>query len=77
MRFKFDDYEVEVKAKGWNSNRFNKQDTLHFLCALNVELIQARDKERVSGYNAWADVTDKSIDSIHAVLDENHYDCTK
>ena len=77
MRFKFGTYEVEVKAKDYDSARFNKQDTLSFLCALNVELIQARDKETESGYSAWADVTDRSIDNIHAVLEENHYDPIK
>ena len=66
-------YEVEVKAKGYGSNRFNKQDTLAFLCALNVELSQAEDKERELGYTAWADVTGKSFDAIHTILEENNY----
>ena len=66
-------YEVEVKAKGYGSNRFNKQDTLAFLCALNVELSQAEDKERELGYTSWADVTGKSFDAIHTILEENNY----
>lgn len=73
MKVKILDYEIEVKAKGYGSNRFNKQDTLAFLCALNVELSQAEDKERESGYTAWADVTGKSFDNIDALLKENHY----
>ena len=70
-------YEVEVKAKGYDSTRFNKQDTLSFLCSLCVELIMAKDKEIESGYTAWSDATYRSIESIHAVLEENHYDATK
>ena len=77
MKVKICDYEVEVKAKGYDSTRFNKQDTMSFLCALCVELIEAKDKELESGYTAWADATDRSIDSIHTVLEENHYDPTK
>ena len=73
MKVKILDYEIEVKAKGWGSTRFNKQDTLAFLCALTVELSQAEDKERELGYTAWADVTGKSFDAIHTILEENNY----
>ena len=73
MKVKILDYEIEVKAKGWGSTRFNKQDTLAFLCALTVELSQAEDKERELGYTALADVTGKSFDAIHTILEENNY----
>ena len=73
MKVKILDYEIEVKAKGWGSTRFNKQDTLAFLCALTVELSQAEDKERELGYTAWADETGKSFDAIHTILEENSY----
>lgn len=73
MRVKIDTYEVEIRAKDYDSTCFNKQDTMSFLCHLCVELIHARDKERESGLTAWANSTDKSIDNIHAVLEENHY----
>lgn len=77
MKVKIDSYEVEVKAKGWDSNRFNKQDTLSFLCHLCVELINARDNYEEKGLDGCAGATQQSIDNIHVLLDENHYDPTK
>ena len=77
MRVKIDSYEVEVKAKGWDSNRFNKQDTLSFLCHLCVELINARENYEKNGLDGCAGATQQSIDNIRALLDENHYDPTK
>lgn len=78
MKVKIDSYEVEVKAKGWNSNRFNKQDTLAFLCHLCVELINARDNYEEKGLDGCASVTRQSIDNIRTLLDENNYNpCAK
>ena len=78
MKVKINTYEVEVKAKDWDSNRFNKQDTLSFLCHLCVELINARDNYEAHGYEGCSGATQQSIDNIRALLDENHYDpCAK
>lgn len=77
MKVKIDSYEVEVKAKGWNSNRFNKQDTLSFLCHLCVELINARDQYEQKNIDGCMNATQKDIDAIRALLDENNYNPTK
>lgn len=77
MKVKIDSYEVEVKAKGWNSNRFNKQDTLSFLCHLCVELINARDQYEAKNLDGSRNATQKDISAIRAILDENNYDPTK
>lgn len=78
MKVKIDSYEVEVKAKGWDSNRFNKQDTLSFLCHLCVELINARDNYEENGFDGCASATQQSIDNIRTLLDENNYNpCAK
>jgi len=77
MKVKICDYEIEVKAKGYGSTRFNKQDTMAFLCALCCDLIPARDsyKERELTGCEWS--AQRSIDNIRTLLDENHYDPTK
>jgi len=78
MRVKIDSYEVEVKAKDWDSNCFNKQDTMDFLCALCVELIQARDSYRERKLTGCEYATQKSIENIRALLEENNYNpCAK
>lgn len=77
MRVKICDYEIEVKAKDWDSNRFNKQDTLSFLCALCVDLIQAKNSYEKEELTGCEDCAQRSIDNIRAILDENHYDPTK
>ena len=73
MRFKFNTYEVEVKAKGYDSTRFNKQDTLAFLCSLYCDLIDARDSYKAKELFGCADAVQRSLDSIDAVLEENNY----
>ncbi len=73
MKAKICGYEVEVKAKGYGSNRFNKQDTMAFLCALYCDLIEARDRYNEHEYDGCAGAVQKSMDSIDAVLKENHY----
>lgn len=77
MKVKICGYEVEVKAKGWDSNRFNRQDTMSFLCHLCVELINARDLYEEKNLDGSMDATQRDIDNIRALLDENHYDPTK
>ena len=77
MKVKIDTYEVEIRAKDYDSTRFNKQDTMSLLCHLCVELINARDNYETHGYDGCAGVTQKSIDNIRALLNENHYDPTK
>ena len=77
MKVKINTYEVEIRAKDYDSIRFNKQDTMSLLCHLCVELINARDNYEAHGYDGCAGVTQRSIDSIRALLDENHYDPTK
>jgi len=73
MRVEIDGYEVEVKAKGWGSTRFNKQDTMAFLCSLCVELIQARDGYKERKLTGCEYATQKSIENIRALLEENNY----
>ena len=77
MRVKICDYEVEVKAKGWGSNRFNKQDTMAFLCALYCDLVNARDDYKNKELHGCADTVQRSMDNISVLLEENHYDPTK
>jgi len=77
MKVKIDTYEVEIRAKDYDSSRFNKQDTLSFLCHLCVELINAKDYYKAHGYDGCAGVTQRSIDNIHALLEENNYNPTK
>lgn len=77
MRVSIGGYEVEVKAKGWDSNRFNRQDTMSFLCHLCVELINARDLYEEKNLDGSMDAAQRDIDNIRALLDENHYDPTK
>ena len=55
MKVKIHEYEVEVRAKGYDSTRFNKQDTLAFLCCLCVELINAKDHYKEEGFDALAE----------------------
>ena len=73
MKVKICDYEIEVKAKGYGSTRFNKQDTLSFLCALYCDLIDARDSYKAKELFGCADAVQRSMDSINAVLKENNY----
>lgn len=73
MKAKICGYEVEVKAKGYGSTRFNKQDTLAFLCALYCDLIEARDRYNEHEYDGCADAVQRSMDNIDVVLKENHY----
>lgn len=77
MKVTIDSYEVEVKAKGYGSTRYNKQDTLSFLCHLCVELINARDQYEQKNLDGCMNATQKDIDAIRVVLDENNYDPTK
>ena len=77
MRTNIGGYEIEVKAKGYGSTRFNKQDTMSFLCHLCVELINARDYYEEKNLDGSMDATQRDIDNIRALLDENHYDPTK
>lgn len=77
MKVKICDYEVEVKAKGYGSTRFNKQDTLSFLCALCVDLIEAKDMYKEQELTGCEEYAQRSIDNIRTLLDENHYDPTK
>ena len=73
MRVKIHEYEVEVKAKGYDSTRFNKQDTLAFLCCLCVELINAKDHYKEEGFDACMGETQRDIDAIRTILEENNY----
>ena len=73
MKVKICGYEVEVKAKGYGSNRFNKQDTMAFLCAFYCDLIEARDWYNEHEYDGCAGAVQKSMDNIDVVLKENHY----
>ena len=53
MKVKIHEYEVEVRAKGYDSTRFNKQDTLALLCCLCVELINAKEviiEQKIDAY---------------------------
>lgn len=77
MKVKIDSYEVEVKAKRWDSTCFNKQDTLGFLCHLCVELIHARDQYEAENLNGSRNAAQKDIESIRAILKENNYIATK
>ncbi len=73
MKVKICGYEVEVKAKGYDSTRFNKQDTLAFLCSLYCDLIEARDSYKAKELLGCAGAVQRSMDSIDAVLEENNY----
>ena len=73
MKVKINGYEIEVKAKGYRSTRFNKQDTLKFLCSLFCDLVEARDRYEEHEYHGCADAVQNSMDNISAVLNENHY----
>lgn len=77
MKVKIDSYEVEVKAKSWDSTCFNKQDTLSFLCHLCVELIHARYHYEAENLNGSRDAVQKDIESIRAILKENNYIAAK
>ena len=77
MKVKICDYEIEVKAKGYGSTRYNKQDTMAFLCALYCDLLEARDRYEEHEYHGCAGAVQKSMDNIHVILEENHYDPTK
>lgn len=72
MRLKIKGYEVEVKAKYFET-RFNKQETMAFLCSLYCDLIEARDRYIEQGYNACADRVQDSMDNIDVLLKENNY----
>lgn len=77
MRTNIGGYEIEVKAKGYGSTRFNKQDTMSFLCHLCVELIYSKEYYESNNLDGSRDATQRDIDTIRALLDENHYDPTK
>ena len=78
MRIVIDGYEVELKARHeFLSKRFNKQDTLSFLCSLCCDLIEARDSYDRENFDGCVSATQKSIDAIYVILDENNYDPTK
>ena len=73
MKVKICDFEVEVKAKGYGSTRFNKQDTLAFLCSLYCDLIAARDRYEEHEYDGCSGAVQRSMDNIDVVLKENNY----
>lgn len=73
MRVNICDYEVEIRAKHEGNPRFNKRDTLFFLCALCVELANSKENYEEKGFDALARVTQRSLDSMHGVLDENDF----
>lgn len=77
MKVNICNYEVEVKAKGYGSTRFNKQDTLSFLCALYCDLIEARDAYKGQELLGSAGAVQESMDNINVLLNENNYNPTK
>ena len=77
MKVNIGGYVVDVKAKGYGSTRFNKQDTLSFLCHLCVELINARDQYEQKNLDGCMNATQRDMDAIRTILAENNYDPTK
>lgn len=69
MTIKIDSYEVEIKAKGRYSNRFNKNDTMDFLNFLSMAFSNARNYHESQGYESLAELDNECSDNIYNFLD--------
>lgn len=79
MTFTIDGYEVEIKAKGFSKERFNKADTMAFANHLSIMLSRAGDYYESDGYKAIAESIERDVDNIYNKLDSYGYydECRK
>lgn len=79
MTFTIDGYEVEIKAKGFGKDRFNKNDTMAFANHLSLILSEAGASYKYKGLHNIAARCDGDVDNIYNQLDALGYydDCKR
>lgn len=65
--------EVEIKVKGEYSEKFNKEDTMAFLCELNCNLYAAENMYKLEHLDGLAKRSRKLVNDIHNELDKRGY----
>ena len=73
MKLKIENFEIEIKAKSKNSNRFNKEDTLKVLNMLAIAFYNSRQRNEFEGYEALAKRDYENSIIINDFLDSNGF----
>ena len=71
MRLIIDDFEVEVKARLVNKDRFSRKDTMRFLNKVSIWAGEASKQYDDNGLDSLAEWTQKASDQIYETLRKN------
>ena len=69
MRFTFDGYEIEIKAKNEYSQKFNKADTVSILNSLSIYAGEAATRYEQIGMAALGQRAREFADTTYNLLD--------